>query len=75
MRINIELDEQGAIVLNPAVRDVVAQVVEEMWPGRFAAVDDFLAWRLPCGTVPALVAMSVRASAAAVRAAQHGSPA
>jgi hypothetical protein len=64
----ITLDDDGRIVLDPAVREVVAQVLEDVWPGQ-TSVDDYLAKRLECGTVPTGVYLTVRIAQAAVRAA------
>ncbi len=66
MNVQLEMDDKGRIVLEPAVRAVVERAVADMWPG--TDPDEFLDRRIG-QLVPASVALTVRIAQAAVRAA------
>ncbi len=66
MNVELELDHDGHIVLDPAERAVVDQVVAQVWPG--TDPDVFLGRRIG-QMIPAAVALTVRIAQAAVRAA------
>lgn len=64
LRINI--DDQGQIILDRVERALVGEIVQGAWPDQ-DDIEEFLARRLGCGTIPATTVIVVRLAMAALR--------